>query len=358
MKMIWTYALTIAGALAVTPVVHTAALAQDDVEAERARIAEAAQQPVDTSRFEAEGPYRIGLSAGYLDNSWILFASKYVEHEAAESNPDGELIITDAGWNPAKQAADIEDLISRDVDLILFWPVDEAAMLPALQKAAEAGIPTVNVGYNFMIDPAVTANAYVDQWDQSVQVAERLCQSLDGTGRIFAMLPIAGSSAAVTQLAALESVLESDACGDIELASVEYGDWNRAKAKQLTENLLQRFARIDGVFSPAGQMSMGVVEAFDEAGRLDEVTMSPGDEYNGWLKMVAENGEWGSVTSGLEVGSAAVRHGLAILRGEDVQNAVVVGTQDLTPEEAAEMYQPERPDDWWPTDLPEEFLPQ
>lgn len=358
MTMIWTYALTIAGALAVTPVVHTAALAQDDVEAQRARIAEAAEQPVDTSGFETEGPYRIGLSAGYLDNSWILFASKHVEYEAAESNPDGELIITDAGWNPAKQAADIEDLISRDVDLILFWPVDEAAMLPALQKAAEAGIPTVNVGYNFMIDPAVTANAYVDQWDQSVQVAERLCQSLDGTGRIFAMLPIAGSSAAVTQLAALENVLESDACGDIELASVEYGDWNRAKAKQLTENLLQRFARIDGVFSPAGQMSMGVVEAFDEAGRLDEVTMSPADEYNGWLKMVAENGEWGSVTSGLEVGSAAVRHGLAILEGEDVQNAVVVGTRDLTPDEAAEMYQPERPDDWWPTDLPEEFLPQ
>lgn len=358
MKMNWTYAWTIAGALAVTPVVHTAALGQDDMAAQRARIAEAAAQPVDTAKFETEGPYRIGLSAGYLDNSWILFASRHVEYQAAESNPDGDLIITDAGWNPAKQAADIEDLISREVDLILFWPVDEAAMLPALQKAAEAGIPTVNVGYNFMIDPAVTANAYVDQWEQSVQVAERLCQSLEGTGRIFAMLPIAGSSAAVTQLAALENVLESDACSDIELASVEYGDWNRAKAKQLSENLLQRFPQIDGVFSPAGQMSMGVVEAFDEAGRLDEVTMSPGDEYNGWLKMVAENGKWGSVTSGLEVGSEAVRHGLAILRGEDVQNAVVVGTRYLTPDEAAEMYQPERPDDWWPSDLPEEFLPQ
>jgi ABC-type sugar transport system substrate-binding protein len=144
------------------------------------------------------------------------------------------------------------------------------------------------------IDPAVTANAYVDQWGQSAQVAERLCESLDGTGRIFAMLLIAGSSAAVTQLAALENVLESDARSDIELASVEYGDWNRAKAKQLTENLLQRFTEIDGVFSPAGQMSMGVV----------------------------------------------------------------VGTRYLEPEEAAEMYQPHRPDDWWPSDLPEEFLPQ
>ena len=52
----------------------------------------------------------------------------------------------------------------------------------------------------------------------------------------------------------------------IELLSIEYGDWNRAKAKQLTENLLQRFPKIDGAFSPAAQMSMGIVEAFDDAG--------------------------------------------------------------------------------------------
>lgn len=355
--MNWRHAIPVA-ALAAMPFLTAPALAGDDIEAQRAAIAAAAAQPIDTAAFAKEGPYRIGLSAGYLNNSWILFASKYVEHEASVGNPGGELIITDAGWNPAKQVADVEDLISRDVDLILFWPVDEASMLPALQSAAAAGIPTVNVGYNFMIDPAVTGNAYVDQWVASVQVAEGLCESLGGEGTIFAMLPIAGSSAAVTQLAALESVLATDECGGMELVSVEYGDWNRAKAKQLTENLLQRFSQIDGVFSPAGQMSMGVVEAFDEAGRLDEVTMSPGDEYNGWLKLVAESGAWGSVTSGLEVGRAAVRHGLAILRGEDVANAAIVGTRHLDSTESTAMYQPDRPDDWWPSDLPAEFLPQ
>src|SRR5687768_1687615 len=111
MNIKWTYALTIAAGIAVTP---TVSFGQADIEAQRARIAEAAEQPIDSEKFKAEKPYRIGLSAGYLDNSWILFASKHVEHEAAQSNPDGDLIITDAGWNPAKQAADIEDLISRD----------------------------------------------------------------------------------------------------------------------------------------------------------------------------------------------------------------------------------------------------
>ena len=84
-------------------------------------------------------------------------------------------------------------------------------------------------------------------------------KDLGGKGKIFAMLPIAGTSAAVDQLAALKDVLKSHP--DIELLSAEYGDWNRAKAKQITENLLQRFPHIDGVFSPAGQMSIGVARS-------------------------------------------------------------------------------------------------
>jgi ABC-type sugar transport system substrate-binding protein len=333
--------------------------AQDDAAAllaQREAILEVARRPVDPQPFAKPAPYRIGLSAGYLSNSWILFASQYVKYEASLHAEVEDLIITDANWNPAKQVADIEDLISQDIDLLLYWPVDEQTVLPALQKAVTSGIPTVNVGYNFMDSPSVTGNAYVDQWAMSVENARHLAEDLGGQGKVFAMLPIAGSSAAVTQLAALEHVLKE--YPDIELVSVEYGDWNRAKAKQLTENLLQRFPRIDGAFSPAGQMSMGILEAFDEAGRLDEVTMSPGDEYNGWTKWVARHGKWGSVTSGLEVGRAAVRHGLDILMGKPVTNALVVETRYLTPAEAAELHDPERPDDWWPTALPPEFLPQ
>ena len=334
-------------------------LAQDADEALKAtfaKVAELAKKPIDTSRFKKAPPYHAGLSAGYLTNSWILFAAQYVKYEASLHPEIADLVVTDANFNPAKQSADVEDLISKGVDLILFWPVDEKSLLPALEKAAAKGIATVNIGYNFMDSPSVTGNAYVDQWEQSTLIAQHLCEDLKGKGRIFAMLPIAGSSAAVTQLAALKDVLK--ACPGIELASVEYGDWNRAKAKQLTENVLQRFSRVDGVFSPAGQMSAGVIEAFEEAGRIDEVTMSPGDEYNGWVKRIGQSGKWGSVTSGLEVGRAAVQHGLAILKGEAVANARVVPVHYLTAAEAAKLYQPDRPEDWWPSELPADWLPK
>ena len=257
--------------------------------ASREQQLEQAKETIDTSRFKKDPPYTIGLSAGYITNSWVVFSQQHIRYEAAQHPEIDEVIVTDANFNPAKQVADIEDLVSKGVDLILYWPVDEQAIQGALQKAVEQGIATISTGGAFSAGPGTVANAYIDQWNLGELVARRLFEDLGGQGKIFAMLPIAGTTAAVDQLAALEAVMKE--YPDIELLSAEYGDWNRAKAKQITENLLQRFPEIDGVFSPAGQMSIGVAEAFEEAGRLEEVVMSPGDEYNGWLKWVAAHGQ-------------------------------------------------------------------
>ena len=198
--------LLAAAVAAMTSLGWSAARAQQSDEALKAtfeRVAKLAQEAVDTTRFKKKPPYHIGVSAGYLSNSWILFLNQYVKYEASLHPEFADVVVTDAAFNPAKQASDVEDLLSKGIDVLLFWPVDEKAMMPALEKVAAKGIPTVNIGYNFIDSPAVTSNAYVDQWKQSTQVATHLAESLKDKGTIFAMLPIAGSSAAVTQLAAL-----------------------------------------------------------------------------------------------------------------------------------------------------------
>src|SRR5256884_599599 len=280
------------------------------------------QETVTTARFKKAAPYRVGVAAGYLSNSWVVFCLQHIRYEASRHKEISEILVTDAGFNPGKQVADIEDLI-------LYWPVDEKAIQPALEKAVAKGIPTVNTGGGFTYGPGTVANAFIDQVVLGDMVARQLFKDMRGKGRIIAMLPIAGTTAAVDQLAALRTVIKE--FPQIELLSAEYGDWNRAKAKQITENLLQRHPRIDGVFSPAGQMSIGVAEAFEEAGRLKEVVMSPGDEYNGWLKWVTKHGRGGAVTFPTRVGQEAVRLGLPILNGEPVERGLPVPPQDISP---------------------------
>lgn len=316
--------------------------------------AAAAQATVDTSGFAATPPWKIGVSAGYLSNSWVVFALQYIKYEASLHPEVGEIIVTDAGFDANKQAADIEDLLSQGIDLLIFWAVDNEAVQPALDRAASQGVPIVSVGEPSPL-PQVTSQASIDQYALGHLVAEHLATDMNGQGGVVAMLPLPGTYAATAQLEALNDVLAANP--GMQLLSVEYGQWSRSESKRITENLLLRYPRIDGVFSPSGQMSLGIAEAFDEAGRLDEVTFSPGDEYNGWLKWVAEHGQGGAVTFPTRAGQVAMQLAVAILKGEPVPANEPVASEYVSPADNANWVELDRPDDWWATELPEDWKP-
>ena len=100
--------LTAAGALAMP--------AFADQATDAAQTAKAAEI-VDTTVFRTEGPIKIGVSAGYLSNSWVVFALQHVRWEASK-HPDVEsVVVTDAAFNPAKQVSDIEDLLRHAAEI-------------------------------------------------------------------------------------------------------------------------------------------------------------------------------------------------------------------------------------------------
>ena len=89
--------LLLAAALSIAP----AALAQG-TQADRI------QETVATAKFKKAPPYRIGVAAGYLSNSWVVFCLQHVRYEASRHPEIAEVLVTDAGFNPGKQVADIE----------------------------------------------------------------------------------------------------------------------------------------------------------------------------------------------------------------------------------------------------------
>ena len=104
--------------------------------------------------------------------------------------------------------------------------------------------------------------------------------------------------------------------------------------------------------------SIGMAEAFDEAGRLGETIFSPGDEYNGWLKWVAAHNQGGAVTFPTRAGQVAVQIGMDILAGKPVTRGIAVPSEYIAPADIGSLTAADRPDDWWATELPAEFLPQ
>jgi ribose transport system substrate-binding protein len=317
-----------------------------------------AKNSVDTSGFKKDGTVKLGVSAGYLSNSWVVFALQLVKYQASkDSRFAADIRVTDAGFNANKQISDIHDLINSGVDAIIYWPVDDKAIEPALEDAVRKHIPTVNVGGGYNNAAGVTTNAYIDQYFLGRMVAEHLMAELKGKGNILSLLPIAGTTAAVDQDKALKDVL--GVCKDVHLLDTQNGDWNRAKSQTIAQNWAQRFTQADGLFSPAGQMSIGAAQAFDQAGMLDRITFSPGDEYNGWLKWEVQHPtkNTGVVTFPPEAGAVGVDLMSKIIRGEPVMKGVRVPSVYIPADEVKNYAEMDKPDDWWATKLPAKWQP-
>ena len=320
--------------------------------------AEGAKASVDTSAFKKSGTVKLGVSAGYLSNSWVVFALQLIKYQASK-NPRfaPDIRVTDAGFNANKQISDIHDLINSGVDAIIYWPVDDKAIEPALEDAVHKHIPTVNVGGGYNNAAGVTTNAYIDQYILGRMGAERLMAALKGKGNILSLMPIAGTTAAVDQEKALEDVLS--VCPDVHLLDSQNGDWNRAKSQTIAENWAQRFSQANGLFSPSGQMSIGATRAFDQAGILDHIVLSPGDEYNGWLKWEVQHPgkNSGVVTFPPEAGAVGADLMAKIISGEPVLKGVRVPSVYIPADKVKNYAEMNKPDDWWATQLPAKWQP-
>ena len=92
-----------------------------------------------------EGPV-IGLSVKTITNdpfqaAWVQAATDKVE----ELGGSVQLLVAGGQTAVASQSSQLEDLVTQQVDGIIVSPLDGSAVLPALQKAKDAGVPVILV---------------------------------------------------------------------------------------------------------------------------------------------------------------------------------------------------------------------
>ena len=85
----------------------------------------------------------IGFSVSTLNNPFFVTLTEGARKAATENNV--ELVVVDAGDDAAKQTSDIEDLVSRNVGVLIVNPVDSDAVAPAVKSAMSKGIKVIAV---------------------------------------------------------------------------------------------------------------------------------------------------------------------------------------------------------------------
>jgi len=178
----------------------------------------------------------------------------------------------DPALDPVKQVSMIEDCISRKPDVIAVNAVDPAAVVPALKKASEAGIPVLMQNADTTAEGHAYTKSFIgsQSYDQGYAVGQMIVKALDGKGNVVVITGKNGQTDTVNRTAGMQAAFK-DAKASMDVLAVQPADWSKDKALTVMQDLLTRFPKIDAVFGQDDPMALGALEAIKAQDRQGEI---------------------------------------------------------------------------------------
>ena len=264
----------------------------------------------------------------------------------------GQVYYSNPNYVADKQVSDLEDLYTKDIDILVIQAVNPPAVSSIIEKFAAKGtiiIPCVSP----LATDKYTACLLQDDKEFGAIGAQFLVDKLNGKGNIIVLDGMDGITVAVGRWAGAKEIF--DKYPGIKILGKTFADWDYAKGKTASENFLAAFPQIDGVWASGGDMTRGAIEAFVEAKR--PLVPMFGEDSNGFLKLWKKykgQGKFDAVGSslptyffaeGLKLGLDIADGKVAV--GKDVQKDQVFHTQKITETVMQKIVREDLPDSFW-----------
>jgi len=208
------------------------------------------------------GKITIGLALSTLQNPFFV-TIRDAARQAASSR-DATLQISDGRDDANKQANDIQDMITRGVDVLIINPVDSDAVVTSVKAANDADIPVITVD-RAANGGDVASHIASDNVSGGKQAAQYLFKQLGGKGTVAELEGIPGTSAARDRGKGFQQAL-SGASG-IKLVSKQTANFDRNQGFNVAQNIFQANPDLDGLFAQNDEMALGAVRAAKQGGK-------------------------------------------------------------------------------------------
>ncbi len=270
--------------------------------------------------------YTFGVSLSGLNHPFFVDVKTGLEAKAKELGVN--VIVTDAQDNTSKQISDIEDLITKKVDVIILNPTDSAAVVPAVEKANAANIPVVTVD-RAANGGKVATHIASDNVEAGKMAADFIIKALNGKGKVVELQGIAGSSAARDRGKGFNDQIKTAA--GIQIVAQQPADFARAKGLSVMENILQAHPDIDAVFGHNDEMVLGAIEAMKSKLKDKKVVVVGVDAIDDAVKAINDGTMAATVGQKPKLmGEMAVESALKIVKGEKVDAFIPVPLDLIT----------------------------
>ena len=258
----------------------------------------------------------IGFSVSTLNNPFFVTLTEGAKKAASEKNV--ELVVVDAGDDAAKQTSDIEDLVSRNVGVLIVNPVDSDAVAPAVKSAMSQGIKVIAVdrGVNGVdVDCQIASDNVA-----GARMATEYLMELVGEGAKVAELQgVPGASATIDRGEGFHQVADKS----LQVAASQTANFNRAEGMTVMENILKSDGAIKGVFAHNDEMALGAVEAVAASGK--DIKIVGFDATDDAQKAVKDGKMAATVAQKPDkMGETAIETAVKIMAGETADKSIPV----------------------------------
>jgi galactofuranose transport system substrate-binding protein len=227
----------------------------------------------------------VGFSQLGSESGWRVGNSRDVI--AAAQRAGIELIYDNADQKQEEQIKAIRSFIAYQVDVIALAPIVEEGWENVLQEARDAGIPVLlSDRYISIEDESLFAGYVGSDFLEEGRAAARFLQrkaETSGEVRIVEIAGTQGSTPAKQRAIGFRDVLSGDSKYHI-VRSIS-GDFLRSKGKECMVNILKEIKDIDVLYSHNDAMTLGAIEAIEEAGLV------PGKD----ITIITIDGEQGAI---------------------------------------------------------------
>jgi ribose transport system substrate-binding protein len=239
--------------------------------------------PARTSRASG-GPQRIAIVISTLNNPWFVVLAETARDRAKELGYAPT--VFDSQNDPAKEAAHFENIVAAHYAAVLFNPTDADGSIANVRKTKAAGIPVFCMDREINATNAATSQILSDNYAGCVTLGQYFVKQVGTQGRYIELLGLVGDNNTWNRSRGFHSVV--DRYPGLKMAAQQSADFDRAKALEVLESLLQAHGDINAVFCGNDAMAMGAYQALLAAGKAERVKVFGFDGADDVVRLIAE----------------------------------------------------------------------
>lgn len=227
---------------------------------------------------------KIAVVISTLNNPWFVVLAESASQYAKELGYETK--IFDSQNNPATESDNFESLISSGYDAILFNPTDADGSISNILKAKEAGVPVFCMDREVNDNDASTSQILSDNYSGCVEIGIEFVKSLKERGKYVEIIGLVGDNNTWARSGGFHSVV--DRFPDLKMVAQQSGDFDRNKAMEVLETIMQAHQDIDAVFCGNDAMALGAYQALLSAGKADKVKIFGFDGADEVVEKIAD----------------------------------------------------------------------